>query len=575
MSRRKDIAEEKMLLSIVILLLYLSVFLVAAISLSKLYKLRQFLGYRALMIALFGHCLGAAAAIAVMAIEPFELKVLFSRLRFLGFSIISPSIVIFINSLYLQWKWLEDRRTIALLYLPVVVTWILTCTPSLRDLLVTDYSAIQVGAFKVLKFHTGPWFDVHFLTSFGYTLVMLVLGSIAFFKVKRTKRLQIAVFWISILLVSMLDIYCVASNNDWRWAMLPGAAYVIADVAILYAGLRHKLFEVVPYATEKIFQSLSEPILVVDGEGRLETANRAALELFGLDRNTLGQSPDLILSESLTEDGRLFLKNRHFDVVSESLDGDKARVTGKIIYLREITAWMELEKSLNSRLHLKSTMLSMISHDVVGNLHAQSMLMRNIHTPQDEATRELIEVLVNSHETMHQFLRNVLNWEKLNSQRFELTRTALDIRLFVAECCEVVELMARMRGIRILPTFDLALGPIVRVDAEVIGSVLRNLLANAIKASADGESIALKVQTDAKSIVFDVLDQGVGMSEENVQMLLGKSIPMLEPVKTGNGGFGLGISIAKYFTRLHSGEFWIESSLGKGSRIGFSVPIVD
>lgn len=564
-----------MLLSIVILLLYLSVFLVAAISLSKLYKLRHFLGYRALMIALFGHCLAAAAAIGVMAVEPYELKILFSRFRFLGFSIISPSIVIFINSLYLQWKWLEDRRTIALLYLPVVVTWILTCIPSLRDLLVTDFSPIQVGAFKVLEFRAGPWFLVHFGTSFGYTLIMLGLGLIALFKENKRKRLQIIVFWFSIFFVSILDIYCVMSNKDWRWAMLPGAAYVIADVAILYAGLRHKLFEVVPYATEKIFQSLSDPILVVDGEGRLETANRAALELFGLDRNKFGQSPDLLLRETFTEDGRIFLKNRHFDVVTESLDGDKARVKGKIIYLREITAWMELEKSLSSRLHLKSTMLSMISHDVVGNLHAQSMLMRNIHTPQDEQTRELIEVLVNSHETMHQFLRNVLNWEKLNSQRFELTRAAFDIRHFIAECCEVVELMARMRSVRIMPEFELLDGPHVVADSEVIGAVLRNLLANAIKASPDGGSISLKVKSDSLNLVFDVIDHGLGMSEEYVQTLLGNSVPMLEPVKTGNGGFGLGISIAKYFTKLHSGEFWIESTLGEGSRIGFSIPVTD
>jgi signal transduction histidine kinase len=562
-----------MLLSIIILLLYLSVFLVTAISLSKLFQLRHLLGYRALMIALMGHCIASAAALAVLALEPYELKVLFSRFRFLGGSIISPSIVIFINSLYLRWRWLENRKTIALLYLPAVITWIMTCTPGLRDLLLTDFLPIQVGAFRVLEFHTGPWFIIHFGSSFGFTMLTLSLGIIALFKETKARKPQILFFCLSIFFVSLLDVYCVLSNSDWRWAMLPGAAYVIADIAILYAGLRHKLFEVVPYATERIFQSLSEPILVLDNEGKLETANRAALELFDINRNKFGHRLEQFSDELSTTNDRLLLKSRYFEVVSEPFGASKGQVAGKILYLREITAWMELERSLKSRLDLKSTMLSMISHDVVGNLHAQSMLMRNLQTPQDASTRELIEALVNSHETMHQFLRNVLNWEKLNSQRFELSRAPFDIKVFVAECCEVVELMARMRLVLINAEFELSRGSIVHADAEVIGSVLRNLLANAIKASAQGASIRLKVKTDSNNLLFEVWDEGIGISEENVALLMGSSTASLEPVKTENGGFGLGISIAKYFTRLHSGVFWMESSPGKGSRIGFSVPI--
>ncbi len=560
-------------LSIVTLLLYFSVFLIGAATVSRLYQLNHVLAYKALMLAFLGHCIASAASIGVFAFAPLELKILSSRLRFLGFSIISPSMLIFINSLYFQWKWLDKRSTLFVLYVPAAITWIITLVPALRPLMVRDFAAVTIGAFNVLQFKPGPWFPYHLLSCYLSTALMMVLAFWAFLREKFTRRRQLAFVCLATLSTTFLDFYAVIANPEWRWIMFSGAAFVLVDIAVLYAGLKHKLFELVPYATEKVFQSLSEPILILDSDSCLQTANRAALELFGLQREHYGQAIDVALGDLKLGDGQILVKDKHYDVRSESISGEPGPVAGRIITLREITRWIEVEKSLNSHLKLKSTILSMISHDVLGNMRAQAALMRNFPGKRDDATRDLVEVLVNSHETVHQFMRNVLNWEKMHHQKFVLMRSAFDLKMFVDQSCEVLELTASLRTLSIVRKFEDARRMVVKADSEVLGCILRNLLANAINASHEGGEIEILVRVESDELIFEVIDKGQGMDEDRVRDLLSNSQLPKDPILSLNGGFGFGLALSQYFTRLHSGRFWITSELGTGSRIGFSVPL--
>ncbi|MBX3041141.1 MAG: hypothetical protein KF789_10600 [Bdellovibrionaceae bacterium] len=561
-----------MLLSITVVILYCTVFFVTALAMAPAFRLKHILGYRALIGAMFAHCFIAMTALAIYSVDDFQLKVQLSRLRFLGLSLLSPCLLIFVNSLYGKWRWVEKKWGLALLFSPASITWTLTLIPSLQDFLVTDFAPLQVGGLSVLTFRGGPWFPGHIFTSYFCSMTTFLIAGIQFFRAKGVKRTQTLFFNLSFGFVSIVDLYCVASGSEWRWSMMSGAIFVFASSAIVYIGLKHQMFNVIPYATERIFRSLRDPILVVSKNNRLQTANEAALKIFDLGRDSFGKTLSELSPLNLTDQSEIQVDKRHFDVVVESIGGAFKHTQGRIIYLREVTARKQAERSLETHLDFKSKMLSLIAHDAVGHVQAQTSLMQQMKTHDGPNSTRAIELLTDSHGSLHEFLRNILNWEKSQDHSFQVTRRAFDVRLFVDAGIESVHLATELRQIQIETVFHLADQPIITADSEMLLTVLRNLLSNAIRATPDGGTVQIQVNTEPKRFHLEVIDHGAGMSSERVAFLMESEVAF-PSITSETGGFGVGLFMAKHLLRLHQGKLWIESRQGMGTRAGFSVPL--
>lgn len=553
--------------SLAVVLLYCLVFIVATVMASLSFRLRHILGFRALIVSMTSQCFVATMALAIFAIDDFETKVELSRLRFLGLSLLAPCGVVLVNSIYTQWRWIERRWVLALLFLPSAVTWAFTLVPSWRDLVVTDFRPVEVMGLSVLQFAGGPWFKGHFLSSFGFGMLIAAQAVYVLGTGRGQKRRQITFLLSSCILVFVVDIYVVLTGSPLRWAMLSGALFLVADVALLYTGVRDRFFDIVPYATEMIFRELPDPVVVVSDGRLLEIANDSALEIFGIDRGHFGRPLSPPMAEALFGEREIHLQRRHFDVIREPVSG-----SGTIVHLREITLRKEIERSLSTNLEFKSQMLSLIAHDVVGSLRAQNVLMDKIKNEFVGEAKSVVGLLADSNAALDELLRNLINWEKSQNQSFQVVKAPFDVRLFAANCIESIALPALVREIRIDTVIEPPNPPFVTADSELLATVLRNLLSNAIRASRDGGRIELRIRVTER-LEIEVADQGVGMDPERLRQCLEETDEPTLSLRSRNGGFGIGLSLARRLIRLHQGEFAMTSELNSGTQVRFSVAL--
>ena len=112
----------------------------------------------------------------------------------------------------------------------------------------------------------------------------------------------------------------------------------------------------------------------------------------------------------------------------------------------------------------------------------------------------------------------------------------------------------------------------VNADKTKIEQVLYNLVVNAIKHSGEGKrNIQIKVTTSQKRVKVEVIDDGVGISEENLKHIWDRYYRASESFTRNVQGSGLGLSIVKNILIKHSSDFGVESEVGKGSDFWFDL----
>ena len=111
------------------------------------------------------------------------------------------------------------------------------------------------------------------------------------------------------------------------------------------------------------------------------------------------------------------------------------------------------------------------------------------------------------------------------------------------------------------------------MDLERIEQVLVNLIENGMKFSNEGTEITIEIKDDADKLLVEVRDQGIGISEENLEIIFEKFRTL--PVSDGGSKSdrtGLGLAISKGIIEAHNGKIWAESGTGQGSSIFFTLP---
>jgi signal transduction histidine kinase len=116
--------------------------------------------------------------------------------------------------------------------------------------------------------------------------------------------------------------------------------------------------------------------------------------------------------------------------------------------------------------------------------------------------------------------------------------------------------------------------PAVLIDGERISQVIYNLVDNALKYTSEGGRIFISVITEDGNLIIKVKDDGCGIDKDKLSDIFDHSINRRREVHP-YGGFGLGLTLSKMIVKLHKGSIWVESELGKGSTLTFSIPIAE
>ncbi len=221
--------------------------------------------------------------------------------------------------------------------------------------------------------------------------------------------------------------------------------------------------------------------------------------------------------------------------------------------------------------HVKDKLLSVVSHDIrgpLGSLHLALNLVKSGSMSAEEFQKvtEGLEARL-THTT--EFIDNLLQWAKLQMRGETFEPDRLDLAKLAEESVRLLELECSQKNILIKNHIH---GPLeAYADVNMIRSVFRNLLTNAVKFTKPNGTISIGAYRVDLKIIISVADSGVGIPEKNRNKLFTISSVTTQGTKQEKGT-GLGLLLCKEFVEKNGGSIWFETEDGKGTTFYFSLP---
>jgi len=229
----------------------------------------------------------------------------------------------------------------------------------------------------------------------------------------------------------------------------------------------------------------------------------------------------------------------------------------------------ELQRSNRS----KDRILAVIGHDLrgpVGGLKELIELYMDLGEFEPEDFHNLLSAARESSTSTYHLLENLLSWA--NSQRGQIEfkpETAL-IKELICHTVQLLDKAVNTRGIQF--KCDVPEELQLTVDKNMLNTIVRNLVSNAIKFSPEKSTVAISATEQAEEVILCIADEGIGFSaKESENLFTHKEAYFLE---NGNSakGTGLGLILCKEFVERHGGRIWTVSDQKKGAKVCFSLP---
>jgi len=234
----------------------------------------------------------------------------------------------------------------------------------------------------------------------------------------------------------------------------------------------------------------------------------------------------------------------------------------------------ERTKELEEANRVKDRFFSIIAHDLKSPLSGVLGLSEILKTEAPDMTptelQEALDDLNASTVNLHKLVENLLAWAMLQQGRLVCTPEAVNLDALLRESLEVSEQAAREKGITV-ETAGLS-GISVTADRSMLGTVLRNLVSNAIKFSRPHETVAINIRPAGTDVEISVSDHGIGMTPEKQRALLRTETVTSSSGTAGEQGTGLGLRLCRELLELQGSTLQVESEVGQGSRFWFTLP---
>lgn len=223
----------------------------------------------------------------------------------------------------------------------------------------------------------------------------------------------------------------------------------------------------------------------------------------------------------------------------------------------------------------KDKFFSIVSHDLMNPFNAllgfSEMLNESAKKGNKEDTSEYASIVHQSAKRIFNLLQNLLVWTRMQNGKTKYAPKTEKVEELVSDTMLIVAPIAQNKQIKL--EWDVEKEITAKLDSNMIGSALQNLVTNAIKFTENGGSVKVTATTESDNLNFVVADTGVGMSSEQVENLFKLDKNSSSRGTNDEVGTGLGLIIAKEFIDFHQGKIWAESNLGKGSKFCFSIPL--
>jgi len=231
------------------------------------------------------------------------------------------------------------------------------------------------------------------------------------------------------------------------------------------------------------------------------------------------------------------------------------------------------EKELRAMNESKNKFFSIISHDLRNPLNALNITTQSLYEQYDglgeEDKRNIIRIIYETTGQTHILLENLLLWVVSQMNMLKPSFRQITLSSLLDENIELLRLQAQKKGVSIINQIPEDL--LVWVDKDMLSTVFRNLLSNAIHFSYQETEVTVSVSEINGKVEVTVTDKGIGMSEEDQEKLFRLDTKIRTRGTANEQGTGLGLIITREFVHLLGGEIRVESVINQGTTFFFTL----
>ena len=244
----------------------------------------------------------------------------------------------------------------------------------------------------------------------------------------------------------------------------------------------------------------------------------------------------------------------------------------------------------------KDMFISILAHDLKSPFNSilgyLDLLTENVHTYSIDKIKNQISIINHSARNAYSLLEDILLWARSQSGKIPFKPQTINLAITCNEIIDILSSNANAKEISI--NNEIENNITIVADVDMLKTILRNLISNAIKYTNKGGQINLRTehkdlakkfkqtehpkqseitnsQTFSKYQIISVSDNGIGIDSETVNKLFETSKAGTTKGTANEGGTGLGLMLCKEFVNIHGGEIWVESEIDKGSTFYFTL----
>lgn len=249
---------------------------------------------------------------------------------------------------------------------------------------------------------------------------------------------------------------------------------------------------------------------------------------------------------------------------------------------RDITQRKKFEEELknkNEELKVVNTekdkFFSIIAHDLRSPfnmfLGMTEIMVEQLHDLSLDKIKEIATKMRESATNLFRLLENLLEWSRMEQGSIPFNPQGVPLLPLINE--SVILSLERAKFKEIKVNYDVADDFMIYADKNIIQTVIRNLVSNAVKFTPRGGEITLSaIHCDNNSVEIFIRDNGIGMNPEIQENLFRLDVQSNRTGTEGETSSGLGLILCKAFIERHGGRIWVESEEGKGSTFHFTIP---
>ncbi|KIL41307.1 hypothetical protein SD70_07570 [Gordoniibacillus kamchatkensis] len=488
-------------------------------------------------------------------------------------------------------KALLHKRVYFLLMAVPVVTLIMHYTNDTHHWFYREIALGKLAGITTVTTVKGPWYWVHTAYSYLCTLAGIVVSAALYLKAAPLIRKQIIVMMVGAAVPWIANMLYLTGSISANLDLEP-FSFMVSGVIYFFGIYRLNILRLSSLAMEQVFESMADGVVILDLEYNITNFNEAAQGIFeqlGPIRDkpapalqVFAAYPAIVakLAESSNSESQLsFSRNgvtKHYDFSVSMIYGKGRTLLGKTLLFHETTEvvnnqekLLTIARQLADMNAFKDQLFSVLAHDIRDPLAVLINLTELLEEEIQSLASENLEIFREVKEQIagtYELVEHLLEWFRNQKRKIAFNPSAWDLSSFVQQAIQTVKVHCEIKKIEIVSYIDD--GFAVFADKEMVGIILRNLLANAIKFTAIGGYVRIRAAYKEDWIVVSVQDSGGGIDPAIAKSLLQDSQPVNMTMEKGSG---FGLVLCKELVGIHGGSIWFESAPGQGSTFFFTL----